>query len=99
MKCPNCRKEVESTLGAVIDSRPVKNSDAIRRRRKCLGCGARWTTYETIREQQLPEPTIDELLRRAHLALFAIKRKATADQNQAVPHTEPADVLNGAAAD
>lgn len=43
MKCPNC-----GTLDSkVIDSRPTENS-AIRRRRECLACKARFTTYEVI---------------------------------------------------
>lgn len=42
MKCPYC-----SYLNSkVLDSRSGNNS--IRRRRECLACGRRWTTYETI---------------------------------------------------
>ena len=43
MKCPNCG-HLESK---VIDSRPTENS-SIRRRRECLECGYRFTTYEII---------------------------------------------------
>ena len=43
MKCPNCG----STKDKVIDSRPTENS-SIRRRRECLACGHRFTTYEII---------------------------------------------------
>jgi transcriptional repressor NrdR len=32
----------------VIDSRPVDEANAIRRRRECIACGKRFTTYETI---------------------------------------------------
>ena len=32
----------------VIDSRPTDESNSIRRRRECLGCGKRFTTYETV---------------------------------------------------
>ena len=37
----------------VIDSRPVEESNAIRRRRECTNCGKRFTTYETVEEVQL----------------------------------------------
>ena len=44
MKCPFC-----STLDSkVIDSRPANDGTSIRRRRECLGCGKRFTTYETV---------------------------------------------------
>ena len=45
MKCPFCRKKQETK---VIDSREVKNGRAVRRRRECLKCGERFTTYEDI---------------------------------------------------
>ena len=32
----------------VIDSRATVETNSIRRRRECLGCGKRWTTYETV---------------------------------------------------
>lgn len=44
MKCPHC-SYVESK---VIDSRPTDDGAAIRRRRECLSCGERFTTYEKI---------------------------------------------------
>ena len=46
MKCPFCG-EIDNK---VIDSRPGKNEDAIRRRRECIICGRRFTTYEHIEE-------------------------------------------------
>jgi transcriptional repressor NrdR len=46
MKCPYC-----SHLGdKVVDSRESKEGDAIRRRRECLDCGKRFTSYERIDE-------------------------------------------------
>jgi transcriptional repressor NrdR len=42
MHCPHC--EFESTR--VVDSRLAEPGDAVRRRRECAGCGARFTTYE-----------------------------------------------------
>lgn len=44
MKCPYCG-EVESK---VIDSRPTEDGEKIRRRRECLGCKKRFTTYEIV---------------------------------------------------
>lgn len=44
MKCPACT----CTESKVIDSRPTDEGSSIRRRRECLDCGKRFTTYETI---------------------------------------------------
>ncbi len=44
MRCPYC-KQVEDK---VIDSRESQDGDNIRRRRECLRCGRRFTTYEKI---------------------------------------------------
>jgi transcriptional repressor NrdR len=46
MKCPFCAN-VENK---VIDSRISKDGGAIRRRRECLACGRRFTTYEFVEE-------------------------------------------------
>lgn len=46
MKCPFC-----SHLGdKVVDSRESREGEVIRRRRECLGCGKRFTSYERIDE-------------------------------------------------
>ena len=34
----------------MVDSRPAERGEAIRRRRQCLGCGRRFTTYERVEE-------------------------------------------------
>jgi transcriptional repressor NrdR len=44
MYCPYCRNDQSS----VIDKRAVKGSGEIRRRRECLKCGQRYTTYERV---------------------------------------------------
>ena len=44
MKCPFCG----FTDSKVIDSRPAEESTTIRRRRECLACQKRFTTYEVI---------------------------------------------------
>lgn len=49
MECPFCG---ESNTG-VIDSRPTKDKTSIRRRRQCLSCAGRFTTYEATPEQLL----------------------------------------------
>ena len=54
MKCPSCQKDNDR----VIDSRPSEDGSAIRRRRECNHCGARFTTYERVE----------------HLPLMVIKR-------------------------
>ena len=49
MKCPFC----SFIDNKVIDSRLTKDNDVIRRRRECLDCGRRFTTYERV-EEMLP---------------------------------------------
>ncbi len=44
MKCPFCGFEESK----VIDSRPTDEGERIRRRRECISCGKRFTTYEII---------------------------------------------------
>ena len=44
MKCPYCSYDESK----VIDSRPTDEGERIRRRRECLRCGKRFTTYEVI---------------------------------------------------
>ncbi len=46
MKCRYCL----STESKVVDSRPTEDGTAIRRRRECINCGRRFTTYEKIEE-------------------------------------------------
>ena len=44
MRCPFCNQDNTR----VVDSRPIEDSNAIRRRRMCDVCGRRFTTYEKI---------------------------------------------------
>jgi transcriptional repressor NrdR len=46
MKCPFCGHAENK----VIDSRISKDGKAVRRRRECLGCGKRFTTYEYVED-------------------------------------------------
>ena len=49
MKCMYCG----CTESKVIDSRSTDEDSSIRRRRECIGCGRRFTTYETIETTQV----------------------------------------------
>ena len=49
MKCPACGN---SDL-KVIDSRPIEEGNSIRRRRECLQCAKRFTTFEMIEQAQI----------------------------------------------
>ena len=44
VRCPYCRTDDDK----VVDSRVADDGDAIRRRRECVGCGRRFTTYERV---------------------------------------------------
>ncbi|SFP62449.1 transcriptional repressor NrdR [Nitrosomonas cryotolerans] len=50
MKCPFCNADDTG----VVDSRVSEDGDRIRRRRRCLTCDKRFTTYETV-ELRLPQ--------------------------------------------
>lgn len=86
MRCPRCGCEESK----VVDSRPSENNDAIRRRRECIQCGCRFTTYE----------------RREDMPLIVVKRdgrKETFDRSKlmrglitaTVKRNIPMDVLEG----
>ena len=49
MRCPKCGSRDDK----VIDSRQSRDSSSIRRRRQCLNCGFRFTTYEEIERSDL----------------------------------------------
>ena len=44
MKCPFCGDQESK----VVDSRPAEDGNSIRRRRECISCQRRFTTYETV---------------------------------------------------
>lgn len=50
MKCPFCKHPDTQ----VIDTRESEEGDSVRRRRRCLSCGKRFTTYETV-ELRMPQ--------------------------------------------
>jgi transcriptional repressor NrdR len=49
MRCPYCHGMEDR----VVDSRTSQEGRAVRRRRECLGCSKRFTTYEYVEERQL----------------------------------------------
>ena len=49
MRCPNCGSQDNK----VVDSRTSDNANSIRRRRECLKCNKRFTSYETIERVSL----------------------------------------------
>lgn len=71
MKCPKCG----STSLSCIDSRPI--NETIRRRRKCMKCGQRFSTYEIRTEDyyglKIIETLLDDTL--AFIEKIAEKRK------------------------
>src|SRR5688572_14507432 len=83
MKCPHCNHPEDH----VIDSRPVETASVIRRRRECLDCGKRFTTYEraeiiplvVIKSDKRREPFDRNKLRQG-IALAFKKRSLSADQ-------------------
>lgn len=49
MKCPAC----SSLDSKVVDSRPIEDGASIKRRRECVVCGKRFTTYEVVDSVQI----------------------------------------------
>lgn len=49
MRCPNC----SSLEDKVVDSRTTDDGSAVRRRRECLACSSRFTTFERLEEAPL----------------------------------------------
>jgi len=49
MRCPQC----DATENRVVDTRASRGGRAVRRRRECTVCGARFTTYEYVEERPI----------------------------------------------
>lgn len=56
MRCPFCAHDNSQ----VKDSRPTEDNTAIRRRRQCEGCGARFTTFERVQLREITVVKSDE---------------------------------------
>ena len=67
MRCPFCH----SNQNKVIDSRPSREANAIRRRRECLNCQRRFTTYEQVEETM---PLIRRALGAQGIAIRRLER-------------------------
>ena len=55
MKCPFCGFEEDK----VLESRPSSDKTSTRRRRECLGCNARFTSYERVEERPIMVIKVD----------------------------------------
>jgi transcriptional repressor NrdR len=87
MRCPYCH----GTEDRVVDSRSSREGGAIRRRRECLQCGRRFTTYEYVEERQLQvvkqDGTVENYDRRKllrSLRLACVKRPIAAPEIEAI---------------
>jgi transcriptional repressor NrdR len=87
MRCPYC----QGTEDRVVDSRSSREGGAIRRRRECLQCGRRYTTYEYVEERQLQvvkrDGTVENYDRRKllrSLRLACVKRPLAAADIDAI---------------
>ncbi|MBQ9005373.1 MAG: transcriptional repressor NrdR [Atopobiaceae bacterium] len=87
MRCPKCGCDESK----VVDSRPSENNDAIRRRRECVSCGYRFTTYE--RREEMPllvvkrdgrKETFDRLKLMRGLLTATVKRNVPLEELEAL---------------
>ncbi len=99
MKCPFCSHLEDK----VVDSRESKEGEVIRRRRECLSCGRRFTSYERIdqiphlvvkkdgrRERFDREKVMAGLLKACEKRPVAVNSlEATVDQVEAMMHESP----------
>src|SRR3990170_167461 len=60
MKCPYCAHDENQ----VLDSRDSEDLSSVRRRRECLKCSKRFTTYERGETTEIPSKLIGELVMR-----------------------------------
>lgn len=102
MRCPSCG-HIESK---VVDSRPSEDGSTIRRRRECLDCGRRFTTYERLGENPLVVLKSDgtsevydreKLLRGLYIA--CAKRHIAPEQINSLVDDIEADLRNNNAAE
>ena len=99
MKCPFCSHLEDK----VVDSRESKEGEVIRRRRECLGCGKRFTSYERIdqiphlvvkkdgrRERFDREKVMAGLLKACEKRPVSVKSlETTVDRVEALMHESP----------
>ncbi len=87
MRCPYCHE----TEDRVVDSRTSREGRAVRRRRECLACSGRFTTYEVVEERPLQvikrDGTVEEFDREKLLRsirLPCVKRPITEAEVEAM---------------
>ena len=97
MRCPYCKKDTDK----VVDSRPSEDGLAIRRRRECLACHRRYTSYERLDENPVKvikkdgrRVTFDRAKLRAGIEKACEKRPVSEEQITRVVETIEADALN-----
>ena len=97
MKCPVCGY----TESKVVDSRPTEEGDSIRRRRECLSCQNRFTTYETIETLPLlvikkdnPREVFDKSKLLSGMLSACNKRPVTMDQLEGIASEIEAELQN-----
>ena len=96
MKCPVCGYDDSR----VVDSRPTENA-SIRRRRECLACKHRFTTYEFVEQVPLfvikkdgSKEVFDRQKLRAGLIKSCYKRPVTAEQLEELTKEIEAELIN-----
>ncbi|MCC9608792.1 transcriptional regulator NrdR [Blastopirellula sp. JC732] len=95
MRCPFCRTDNDK----VIDSRASQDGFSIRRRRECLGCKRRYTTYERVEEMSIKiikkdnvrEPFQPEKIKKG-LALACWKRPISESQIESIVSGVESDI-------
>ncbi len=85
MKCPFCKSDETQ----VIDSRVSDDGDSIRRRRRCVDCSKRFTTYETV-ELRMPQ-IVKQDGSRAEFDLQKLRRSFTLALNKRPVSTQLVD--------
>ncbi len=89
MRCPHCAGQDDK----VIESRHNATGTSIRRRRECLTCGYRFTSYEHIEEKQLMVIKRDD--RREPFDRMKLERGIqTSLEKRPVPQTEIEDMIH-----
>lgn len=89
MRCPHCAGQDDK----VIESRHNATGTSIRRRRECLSCGYRFTSYEHIEEKQLMVIKRDD--RREPFDRVKLERGIqTSLEKRPVPQTEIEDMIH-----
>lgn len=97
MKCPYCN----GSDTKVTDSRDTDDGASIRRRRQCLSCGRRFTTYETVEDMPIrvikkngSRELFDRNKLRSGLIRACEKRNITSDQIEEIVNRVEKEIRN-----